>query len=397
MNLEIKDLVLKGLLDGAKAFVGPETVQFDITNRCNNNCLCCWRNSPLLGESSEEDKREKEFELPFSVIKKTIDELKIMGTKKIFFAGGGDPFVHPKIMKILRYAKKCKMKIYINTNFTLVDKKRARELVKLKVDHIHVSVLAGNSKTYSLVHPNKSEEMFCKIKKVLKYIAVLKKNRRQHLYNPLPHINLYYVIFNKNYKDINEMVDLAIYVKSDTMEFTPIDVVAGKTDSLLLNAEQINSVTNDVKNNIGRLRKCNKSQSVKINIEQSENFLKRINSSLALEGKYESKTVINQPCYVGWAFARITADGEVNPCLKAHRISIGNIYKNSFEEIWNSPEEQEFRRKSFNLNLNDIYLKDIGNDPNLTFGCLQSCDNLQISLDMNKKYIDILRGYGKVK
>ena len=393
----MNDPVLKGILDGSRAFIGPEIVQFDITNRCNNNCLCCWRNSPLLGELSEEDKREKEFELPFALVKKTIKELRSMGTKSLFFAGGGDPFVHPDIMKILKYAKKCKMKIFINTNFISVDKKRAKDLVKLKIDHIHISVLAGNSKTYALIHPNKTEETFYKIKEILKYITVLKKKRKQHLYTPYPHINLYYVVFNKNYKDINEMVDLAIGVKADSLEFTPVDVVSGKTDSLLLNSEQIESVTNDVKRSIKRLEAYNKYEPVKTNIEQCGNFLKRINSSFALEGKYESGTVVKQPCYAGWVFARIKADGDVNPCLKAHQISIGNIYKNSFKEIWNSPQEQEFRRKSFNLNFSDGYFKNIGNDPNLMFGCLQSCDNIQISLNMHKKYRDTLREYGRIE
>ena len=397
MNFDTKDLLLKGILDGSKAFTGPETVQFDITNRCCNNCLCCWRNSPLLGEPNESEKKAKKQELPFALIKKTIKELQAMKTKNLFFAGGGDPFMHPEIIGILKYAKKCKMKVFMNTNFVLVDKAKARKLVKLKIDHIHASILAGNANTYALIHPNKTEETFFKIKEILKYIAALKLQRKQHLYNPCPHIDLYYVIFNKNYMDINEMVDLAIDVKADTLEFTPVDVVRGKTDSLLLDAKQIDSVTNDVKSNAKRLEKYNIDQQVKTNIEQYENFLKRINSVYAREGRYESKTVVGQPCYAGWTFARIAADGEVNPCLKAHKISIGNIYKNSFREIWNSPREQEFRKRSFNLDFNDKYFKDIGNDPDLNFGCLQSCDNLQINLDTHKRYKEVLVKNGKIK
>ena len=397
MNLNINDMLLKGILDGSKAFTGPETVQFDITNRCCNNCLCCWRNSPLLGEPSESEKKDKRQQLPFSLIKKTIKELKAMKTKNLFFAGGGDPFMHPDIMRILQYAKKCKMKLFVNTNFVLVDKAKARELVKLKIDHIHVSVLAGNAKTYALVHPNKTEETFYKIKEILKYMAALKVKRKQHLFDPCPHINLYYVIFNKNYMDINDMVDLAIDVKADTLEFTPVDVVRGKTDSLLLDAMQIGYVTDDVKSNAKRLEEYNIDQPVKTNIEQYENFLKRINSVHAIDGKYESRTVVGQPCYAGWTFARIAADGEVSPCLKAHKISIGNIYKNSFAEIWNSPQEQEFRKRSFNLDFDDKYFKDIGNDPDLNFGCLQSCDNLQINMDMHKKYKEVLIKNDKIK
>ncbi len=397
MSLIKKDLILKGILDGSKAFTGPEIVQFDITNRCNNNCLCCWNNSPLLGAPDEVKKREKEYELPFALVKKTIKELKKMRVKYLFFAGGGEPFMHPEIMRILEYAKKCKMKVFINTNFTLIDEKRAKMLVRLKVDHIHVSILSGNARTYSLVHPNKTEETFYKIKEILKFMALLKEKRKQHLYTPYPHINLYNVIFNKNYDNINEMVDLAIGVKADSLEFAPIDTVYGKTDSLLLDAKQVDSVTRDVKNSAARLKEYNRYQPVKTNIEQYENFLKRINAPSALKGEYEKSTILNQPCYAGWVFARILANGDVNPCLKAHKISIGNIYRNSFGQIWNSPREQEFRRRTFSLDLTDRYFKVIGNNPNLDVGCLQSCDNLQVNIDMHKKYKDILRENGKIK
>jgi MoaA/NifB/PqqE/SkfB family radical SAM enzyme len=385
-ELPADDFILKGILDGAKAFIGPEIVQFDITNRCNNNCLCCWNNSPLLGEPSVERKKEKEYELPFDLIKKTIGELREMGTRILFLAGGGEPFMHPQIMEILRYAKQSNMRIFINTNFTLLDKERAKEIVDLKIDHIHVSLLAGTAKTYCLVHPNKTEETFYKMTEVLQYIAQLKKEKNQHLYNPLPHINLYYVIFNKNYEDINRIVDLAIAIKADSIEFTPIDVIPNKTDVLLLNKEQIARVTKDVNYQLRRLDRYNEHEPVKTLIEQSDSFLKRIQSPAALKGKYESKTITKQPCYVGWAFVRILANGNVNPCLKAHRISVGNIYQDSFKDIWNSQEQQLFRTKSFKLDIGDPYFRMIGNDPDIQFGCLNSCDNIQINIDMHKKY-----------
>jgi len=396
-KLQIDDPILKGILDGSQAFVGPEIVQFDITNRCNNNCLCCWNNSPLLGVPPEARKREREYELPFDLIKRAIDELKDMGTKTLFLAGGGEPFIHPQIMQILRYAKENNMRVFINTNFTLIDKERAEEIVSLKIDHIHVSLLAGTAKTYALVHPNKTEETFYKIKDLLQYIAQLKKQKKQHLYIPLPHINLYYVIFNTNHQDINKMVDLAIEVKADSIEFTPIDVIPHKTDALLLNKEQIDKITGEIITQFRRLERYNEHEPVKTYITQYENFLKRIASPIALEGKYELGVITRQPCYVGWLFARINANGEVNPCLKAHRISVGNIYKQSFKEIWQHHEEQLFRKKSFNLDFNDPYFQRIGNDPDNSSGCLKSCDNIQINIDLHNKYREILIKYGRIR
>ena len=332
-NIPDGDLVLKGILDGSHAFVGPEIVQFDITNRCDNNCLCCWNNSPLLGDPSEERKKEKEKELPFVLVKKVISELKEMGTKTLFFAGGGEPFIHPKAMEILSFAKESGMRVAVNTNFNFIDKKRAREIVDFKIDHIHVSLLSGTAQTYGLVHPNKREEDFYKIKEVLNYIALLKQKKGQHLYHPLPHINLYYVMFNSNYNEIKEMVDLAIDVKADSVEFPLIDTISGKTDVLLLNKEQADKISVDISSQLKRLEEYNKGVPVKTNIVYVDGLSKRISSDFVESGFYESDIVSKQPCYVGWNFARILANGQVNPCLKAHRISIGNIYEEPFRDI----------------------------------------------------------------
>lgn len=393
----LSDSLLKGILDGAYAFCGPEIVQFDITNKCNNNCICCWNNSPLLGSINPEREKEMHDELPYSLIIKTIRELREMGTKTLFFAGGGEPFKHPHIMEILRFAKDCDMRIFINTNFALIDKDRARELVNLKIEHIHVSLLSGTAATYALVHPNKTEDTFYRIKEMLHYIAQLKREKEQHLYNPLPHITLYQVVFNKNYKEIDKIVDLAFEVKADSIEFAPIDVIPEKTDVLLLNKEQIRYVAKETDFQLRRIEKYNVNEPVKIQVEPIYNFLKRINSPGALESKYESETVTRQPCYVGWAFLRILANGNVNPCLKAHRISVGNIYELAIKDIWNNPQQKLFREKSFLLDGTDPYFRLIGNNPYMQFGCLNSCDNIQINFDMHNRYGQVLKENGRIK
>ncbi|MFA5069386.1 MAG: radical SAM protein [Candidatus Omnitrophota bacterium] len=392
-----EDLLLKGILDGSRAFTGPETVQFDVTNRCNNNCLCCWNRSPLLGALSVEKTKEIGCELPFDVVKRVIEELKDMGTRTLFFAGGGEPFMHPDIMGILECAKYHGMKVCVNTNFTLLDEKRVKKIVELKVDHIHVSLLAGRPESYARMHPNKTEDTFYKLKELLLYAAYVKKKYGQHMTPPAPHINLYYVITNINFMDIKEMAELAQAVEADSVEFTPVDIIPGKTDMLLLDKGQIEAVSRDVRTQLVRLETySSKEGHIRIFIEQCENFLKRIASPHAAEGKYEHATVPMQPCYTGWAFARINASGEVNPCLKASRICVGNIYQSPFCRIWNGETERAFREKSFYLDFKDTYFCQIGNDPGCVSGCLNSCDNIQINLDIHNKYKDILKKHGRI-
>ncbi len=398
LHWKTKDLVLKGILNGSRAFTGPSTVQFDVTNRCNNNCICCWNNSPLLGELPERAKKKRADELPLALIKRILKELREMGTKNLFFAGGGEPFMHPDIMVILSFAKKCGMKIFINTNFTLIDEKMAREIVDIKIDMIHVSLLAGSAKVYAAVHPNRPEETFYKIKEALKCLISYRQKKNQVSPIPFPHIDLYYVIFNKNYQDIDNMIEMAMELKANTLEFMPIDIIPGKTDVLLLNEMQKKEVLSQVLSGKQKLDDFNRRHGGAVTfIEQYQPFVERMSAESALRGEYEVNTITRRPCYVGWAFARILADGNVNPCLKAHRISIGNVYKQSFKEIWNGKKEQLFRNKSFKLDRNDKFFTIIGNNPNAGFGCLSSCDNIQINTEMHDKYGNILEENGKIK
>ena len=398
LHPKTKDLVLEGLLNGAQAFTGPMTVQFDVTNRCNNNCICCWNNSPFLGELSDKEKTKRKDELPLDLIKRILRELKEMGTKTLFFAGGGEPFMHPDIMEILSFAKSCDMKIFINTNFTLIDEKMARQIVDFRIDMIHVSLLAGSAGVYATVHPNRNEETFYKIKDVLKYLISYRQKKNQVSPIPLPHIDLYYVIFNKNFQDIDNMINLSMELKANTIEFMPIDIIPGKTDCLLLSEIEKKEVLRHVLSGKQKLDEFNRRHGGVVTfIEQYQPFIDRISAITALRGEYEVNTITSRPCYIGWAFARILADGNVNPCLKAHRISVGNVYNQSFKEIWNGRKEQWFRKRSFKLDKNDKLFSIIGNNPNARFGCLSTCDNIQINTEMHDKYGNILKANGKIK
>ena len=58
----------------------------------------------------------------------------------------------------------------------------------------------------------------------------------------LPHIKIYNVISNLNYHEIEKMLDFALETLVDHLEFQVIDVIKGKTDSLVLSAKEKNSI-----------------------------------------------------------------------------------------------------------------------------------------------------------
>ena len=197
-----------GVFSGAYAYKGPDFAQIDLTNNCNNDCIGCWCNSPLL-EEKKISQKEKSQELPYKRVIRLINELHAMGTRHLYFAGGGEPFMHPKIMDIIAFTKKKRMECFINTNFTLIDNKTIKELVNLGVDSLTVSVWAGSPEVYKRTHPNKNEEDFYNIRDRLMLLNSVKNN--------LPVIKVYNVIFNMNYHEIEKMIEFAVLTNSESV------------------------------------------------------------------------------------------------------------------------------------------------------------------------------------
>lgn len=381
-NIKQEYLEIIGIFDGEFAYTGPSFIQIDITNDCNNNCIGCWCNSPFLGDRRLPPEIKSQT-LSFSTIKSFLDEAVQMGAKEIYYAGGGEPFMHPRIMDILEYTKKIGLICYANTNFTLIDEKIAKQLVDLKLDHLTVSVWAGTAETYLKTHPNKSEETFYKIKETLGYLNSLKDTYKK------PYIKVYHVVSNINYHEILEMIDFALDTKSESLEFTVIDTIPDATDALLLDKKESEKVLH--KCDILEYKMKKGEFKNRLEILNFEHFYKRISNSFAEDGQYDKGLLDGLPCYVGWTFARILADGNVNSCLKSHRFSVGNIYEENFSKIWNSHKQKEFRKNALGPKEDNPFFSLIGNDPTLKLGCYKSCDDIGRNLNMRTKILSLSR------
>jgi len=109
-------------------------------------------------------------------------------------------------------------------------------------------------------------------------------------------------------------------------------------------------------------------------------FFRRI-SGQTKENSYDVNIIDSMPCYVGWLYTRILTNGNVIPCCKAHLFPLGNLYKNSFKEVWFSKKYNEFRKKAKKLKKSDVYFKKIG--------CYKGCDNLGMNLEMHRRIKDL--------
>jgi len=223
---------LLGVIHGKQAFVGPKIVEIDLSNNCNFNCVGCWCHCDHLEELKTPAQKRKNF-LPLETIQGLIKDLADLGTKTIQLAGPGEPFTHPQIMDIIRYIKGNGLELHIITNFSYIDFPVAQELMDLRVDSLTCSLWAGSEEAFLRTHPNQTAKAFHDIKNILTFFGNNKK------YNRYPRIKIYNVINHLNATDIENMVQFGREVRADTMEFTVVDTVPGKTEFLSLTLDDV--------------------------------------------------------------------------------------------------------------------------------------------------------------
>ena len=99
------------------------TLDLETSHLCNLKCIYCYNSSG----------KKLNSELNLAEIKDIITQAKECGAKNISIIGGGEPFLHPNIMEIVRFIFDAGLAQDIFTNGTFLPKETARELLTMKV------------------------------------------------------------------------------------------------------------------------------------------------------------------------------------------------------------------------------------------------------------------------
>ena len=373
----IRQSLRDGIADGTRAYVGPEHVVIDLTNRCRNSCIACWTRSPLLKKNVPEPSWHKQ-ELNSGRLLKLIDELHQQGTSIIRFTGGGEPFMHDAIYDLIRAVKKRGIYCAVTTNMNAINMDGADELISVGLDELSVSLWASDPVEYVRTHPNQSASAFVQITEVLKHINRCKHKKLFSSFLPrfkpsVPRVNLLNVICNLNYQSIEAMFDYALNVGAESIYYTLVDTIEGSTDTLLLTDSQLADTYRSCK----AIQKKNKrlARHRRIFLDNFSGFMTRLKQEPACHGRYDQNLVDSIPCYIGWIFCRIMADGQVAPCCRGVHIKMGSIYNSSFSDIWHSNKYNYFRRIAKTRSKKDRYFSKVG--------CQKTCDNFMHNLEIH--------------
>ncbi len=195
----------------------PPFLMLEPTNSCNLKCPMCPSGNGTL-------KRPKGF-MDFELYKKIIDEIQ-KRTSLICFWNQGEPFLHPRIIDMVKYASEKGIFTQISTNANIMPD--AEELVRSGLDSLIVSLDGAQQESYNRYRVNGDFNKV--IENARKLIEAKKK-----LHASTPVIKWQFIVMKHNENEIEIIRDLSkslgvdqlilktvqVYTKDDIRNFMP--------------------------------------------------------------------------------------------------------------------------------------------------------------------------------
>ena len=292
-------------------------IQWHLTERCNLRCRHCYQ-----GERSTDEMPLREIR---NVIIEVSDTVKDWSESyKVSFSPsmnitGGEPFLRNDLFEILGEIKKQGLKIYLLTNGTLVDKKRARTLADLGVDGVQVSMEGP-------------EDVHDAIRGAGSYSA--SASGVEQLVDAGIAVTLNVTVSNLNAGQVKRIITFGSHAGVKRVGFSRL-VPAGKGRALLshmLTQAQVKELYEELF-----------SLELKgIDVVTGD----PVAAQMKMKTKGDAGTTAISGCAAGVLGLTIQPNGNVTPCRRLP-LSIGNVRRDSLREIWaTSPVLEALRDRS---------------------------------------------------
>lgn len=281
----------------------PFIVQADVTNRCNLNCIFCSRDELKLGD------------LPSSLLPEIV-KLSRKSRELILF-GYGEPLISERFHTLYKISKSAR--ISFTTNGLLLSKEMIEKIIKegsRPIDNITFSIDGATDETYSSI---RKKSNFQTVWANLKYLSEYKK----HFNMVLPEIWINFVAMKRNVKELPQLIEKASKVGVSQINVFHMNVweEAHIKESLIYCPELTKEIFSRAKNKANEL-----GLKLDVPVEISENQYRKSSKN----GNCQTPK-----CYQPWSYCYIRNDGLVQACCYSEDLIMGNLLKQSFEEIWN--------------------------------------------------------------
>ncbi len=289
--------------------VYPIYVEISLSRACNHRCTFCGLD--FIGHQPRFLDKE--------ILKKKLAEMAALGLKSIVYAGEGEPLLHKDIGDIINYTKKAGIDVALTTNASLYNKNLVDKTLG-NLSWVKASVDAGTKEVYAKIHRTRAEDF----DQVINNMSYAAKMKQKNGYKTT--LGMQFLLLPENAGEVLQLAKIAKNIGMDYLVVKPFSQhPLSKTKKY-----------KDIKYNkylylSEKLSKLN---------DEKFNVIFRIKTMQEWDkGEHEYKHCLALPflCY-------IDTEGNVWSCidrLDNKKFCYGNIYKNTFVEIWKGEKRKK--------------------------------------------------------
>jgi MoaA/NifB/PqqE/SkfB family radical SAM enzyme len=302
----------------------PVCLYLETTNRCNLPCTTCPRTFEEL---------EPAANMSWDLFRSIVDQYPAIA--RVVLHGVGEPLMVPNLPRMIKYLKDRGTYVLFNTNGTLLNERRGRDLIASGVDELRVSLDAAEPVAFKAV---RGRDAFDRIVKNVREFRALQKS----LDAATPRVSLWLTGLKETIGQLPAFVDLAAAidvreVHLQRMVFFPDGQGLSRADQSLF--ERVDADEDGL-------------------IREAEGRAKRHGILFDASGATEPGTSLKRAddarpwslCTRQWTLMYFTAHGRALPCCIApfsmrgyDAFTLGNATQQSLREIWNGEKYRAFR------------------------------------------------------
>lgn len=180
-------------------------IYLEPTTGCNLKCRTCIRQ---VWEDAE-------AQMSGSTFQKLLNSLSdLPNLERVIFTGFGEPLAHPGIIDMIAAIRSRDLAVTIGSNGFLLDNKMCRELIKLKVDRLVISVDGVKPETYAATRGGSLTQLLSNLR--------LLNEIKGEMNSLLPALGIEFVALRRNEAELPDLVKLASKLGSSRVLITNV-------------------------------------------------------------------------------------------------------------------------------------------------------------------------------
>jgi MoaA/NifB/PqqE/SkfB family radical SAM enzyme len=302
----------------------PVCLYLETTNRCNLPCTTCPRTFEEL---------EPAANMSWDLFRSIVDQYPKIA--RVVLHGVGEPLMVPNLPRMIRYLKERGTYVLFNTNGTLLNERRGRDLIASGLDELRVSLDAAEPEAFKAV---RGKDAFDRIVRNVREFRALQRR----LDAAAPRVSLWLTGLKETIGQLPAFVDLA----------ASIDVPEVHLQRMVFFADGQG------------LSRADQSLFERVDAEE-EKFVREAEARAKQHGILFDASGATEPgtslkradderpwslCTRPWTLMYFTAHGRALPCCIApfslrgyDAFTLGNATQQSLRDIWNGEKYRAFR------------------------------------------------------